>query len=152
MKRNKGKVVVGMSGGVDSSVAAGLLRDEGYEVVGCYMRLWCEGRGLGDGGYMEEAKAAAEVLGVEFAVLDLRSEFERVIEYFVDEYNAGRTPNPCVRCNSWLKFAGLVGYADEVGAACVATGHYARVRRVGGNVGLYRGVDEGKDQSYVLFG
>jgi len=172
---SKGKVLVAMSGGVDSSVAAALLQRDGYEVVGCFMRLGSPGEALdellpADGSACEatpatraarighrgccsitdaaDARLVAAQLGIPFYVCNFKKDFGRIIDYFVDEYAAGRTPNPCVRCNDWLKFGKLHEYARQIGAECVASGHYARV--VGGR--LLRGVDRSKDQSYVLFG
>lgn len=171
----KGKVLVAMSGGVDSSVAAAMLLREGYEVVGCFMRLGSPGETLeelvADDGACRtggtpvppakigrqgccsindaaDARAVAAQLGVPFYVCNFKKDFGRIIDYFVDEYAAGRTPNPCVRCNDWLKFGKLHEYARQIGAGWVASGHYARVE--GGR--LLRAVDASKDQSYVLFG
>ncbi len=161
-----------MSGGVDSSVAAALLLREGYEVVGCFMRLGTPGESLegtrrddgacdpvrighrgccsvGDAG---DARLVAAQLDIPFYVCDFKHEFERIIDYFVDEYARGRTPNPCVRCNDWLKFGRLHEYARAIGADFVASGHYARIDRSRGRARLLRGVDARKDQSYVLFG
>jgi tRNA-specific 2-thiouridylase len=185
----KGKVLVAMSGGVDSSVAAGLLVRAGYEVVGCFMRLGSPGESLDElvsydaacaaGGTTAppgkvkighqgccsindaaDARAVAAELGVPFYVCNFKKDFGRIIDYFVDEYALGRTPNPCVRCNDWLKFGKLREYAGQIGAEFVASGHYARVGRHegtearghGGGCRLLRGVDRSKDQSYVLFG
>lgn len=168
MAARKGKVVCAMSGGVDSSVAAALLKEEGYEVVGVFMRLGspkgveiaetCDTSGkkhkqgccsVNDAG---DARRVAGILDIPFYVVNFEEDFGRVIEYFVGEYNAGRTPNPCVRCNDWLKFGKLAAYAKAVGADYVASGHYARVGEVGGEKVLMRGLDHSKDQSYVLFG
>jgi len=151
-----------MSGGVDSSVAAGLLREAGHEVVGVFMRhgqaasrpaatcvkpVCCSAADAAD------ARRVARRLAIPFYVLDFEGDFERIIEHFVDQYVAGRTPNPCVLCNTWLKFGRLFEYADAVGAELVATGHYARVvRQEDEDLALLRGVDGTKDQSYVLFG
>jgi tRNA-specific 2-thiouridylase len=173
MAHTRGKVVVAMSGGVDSSVAAALLRREGYDVVGVFMRLGspkgvegpetepaaCEtSSGKNKQGCCSvldaaDARRVAGVLGIPFYVLNFEEDFGRVIDYFVDEYNRGRTPNPCVRCNDWLKFGKLTRYAEAVGADYVASGHYARigVDDTGRKV-LMRGLDHRKDQSYVLFG
>ena len=160
-----------MSGGVDSSVAAALLVREGYEVVGCFMRLGSPGESLDeleqfdptpdDDGRVRkghkgccsvndaaDARLVAARLGIPFYVCNFKKEFGRIIDYFVGAYNDGLTPNPCVRCNDWLKFGKLHTYAGQIGARYVASGHYARVED--GN--LLRGVDHGKDQSYVLFG
>ncbi len=159
-----------MSGGVDSSVAAALLLREGYDVVGCFMRLGnpegvelaetCDATGkthkqgccsVNDAA---DARRVATKLGIGFYVLNFERDFGRVIDYFAAEYNAGRTPNPCVRCNDWLKYGKLAEYAEAIGADYVASGHYARVGvdPVSGEKCLMRGVDHDKDQSYVLFG
>jgi tRNA-specific 2-thiouridylase len=197
----KPKVLVAMSGGVDSSVAAALLVREGYEVVGCFMRLGspgetfdelmesdagsersddpdsgangaCSARSrkrlrIGHQGCCSindaaDARLVAAKLGIPFYVVNFKKDFGRIIDYFVGEYNAGRTPNPCVRCNDWLKFGKLHAYARQIDAEFVASGHYARIahhdvtdtatglpRRMSR---LLRGVDHSKDQSYVLFG
>ena len=165
-----------MSGGVDSSVAAALLLRDGYEVMGAFMRLGspsgvqveesCEVEPGGGGGARahkqgccsvldaDDARRVAGMLGVPFYVLNFQDDFGRVIDYFVAEYNRGRTPNPCVRCNDWLKFGKLAAYAKAVGADYVASGHYARtgVDPATGRKTLLRGLDHKKDQSYVLFG
>jgi len=168
--KNK-KVVVAMSGGVDSSVAAAQLLREGYDVMGVFMRLGspkgveseqietCEPSGKSKQGCCsvldaQDARRVAGLLNIPFYVLNFEEDFGRVIDYFVSEYNRGRTPNPCVRCNDWLKFGKLAKYAEAVGADYVASGHYARVGPdpVTGTKALMRGVDHRKDQSYVLFG
>lgn len=171
---NRKKVVVAMSGGVDSSVAAALLQREGYEVMGVFMRLGspegvelaeaqggevCEPGVKGKQGCCSvrdaaDARRVAGMLGIPFYVLNFQEDFGRVIDYFVAEYNRGRTPNPCVRCNDWLKFGKLARYAQAVGADYVASGHYARVGvdPASGETTLLRGLDHRKDQSYVLFG
>ncbi|MEL7238127.1 MAG: tRNA 2-thiouridine(34) synthase MnmA [Planctomycetota bacterium] len=160
-----------MSGGVDSSVAAALLLREGYDVIGCFMRLGspkgveltetCDidtGKSRKQGccsvNDAADARRVANQLGVPFYVLNFQDDFGRVIDYFTNEYNAGRTPNPCVRCNDWLKFGKLEEYATAIGADFVASGHYARVQNNAdtGERELLRGVDTSKDQSYVLFG
>ncbi|MFT5422673.1 MAG: tRNA-specific 2-thiouridylase [Phycisphaerales bacterium] len=171
------KVLVAMSGGVDSSVAAALLVRAGFEVVGCFMRLGSPGEDLeglqpdsSEGvcdpkkikighqgccsvGDAADARLVAAQLGVPFYVCNFKKDFARIIDYFVDEYANGRTPNPCVRCNDWLKFGKLHEYAKQIGADYVASGHYAQIDRADpGLPTLVRGVDEGKDQSYVLFG
>ena len=166
------KVVVAMSGGVDSSVAAALLLREGYDVIGVFMRLGspagvehteepasCSTTGKNKQGCCsvldaDDARRVAGMLDIPFYVLNFQEDFGRVIDYFVDEYNRGRTPNPCVRCNDWLKFGKLAQYAKAVGADYVASGHYARAEAdpVTGRRRLMRGVDLAKDQSYVLFG
>jgi tRNA-specific 2-thiouridylase len=159
------KVVVAMSGGVDSSVAAALLLRQGYDVMGVFMRLGSppgvEATGPDRHGHKQgccsvldadDARRVAAALDVPFYVLNFQEEFGRVIQYFVDEYNRGRTPNPCVRCNDWLKFGKLASYAQAVGADYVASGHYARIGTANGHKALLRGLDTLKDQSYVLFG
>lgn len=174
MSTHRKKVVVAMSGGVDSSVAAALLLREGYEVLGAFMRLGspkgvegeaqggesCEtGSGKNKQGCCSvldaaDARRVAGLLDIPFYVLNFQDDFGRVIDYFVSEYNRGRTPNPCVRCNDWLKFGRLAKYAEAVGADYVASGHYARVGvdPLTGEKALLRGLDHRKDQSYVLFG
>lgn len=167
-----------MSGGVDSSVAAALLLREGYEVVGCFMRLGSPGeeldaiqtfdeaqreacdprkvkighQGCCSVGDAADTRLVAAELGVPFYVCNFKKDFGRIIDYFVDEYASGRTPNPCVRCNDWLKFGKLHEYAKTLGCDFVASGHYARIDRTGPSPRLLRGVDHDKDQSYVLFG
>ena len=148
------RVVLGMSGGVDSSLSAALLQEEGYEVIGVAMRLW---DGETESGCCSlddflDARLVAEKLKIPFYVMDFRDEFRAtVVANFVDEYRRGRTPNPCVRCNHSVKFASFWERARDLGARWVATGHYAR--RVDGPDGpqLLRGVDRDKDQSYFLF-
>jgi tRNA-specific 2-thiouridylase len=221
------RVVLAMSGGVDSSVAAALLLEQGHEVIGLFMRhgqqaeTACEtsasetvgnlpgrslllplGEGRSEGrrgrgatavappaslpivtaplvgtahpthkqgcctaSDAADARRVADKLDVPFYALNFEAEFGRIIDYFVEEYTAGRTPNPCVVCNNWLKFGSLCDYADSVGAEFIATGHYARLVQCShlaprdaplaereGYTGLCRGLDPGKDQSYVLFG
>jgi len=171
------KVLVAMSGGVDSSVAAALLTERGCEVVGCFMRLGSPGETLDEltpydsagvscdpgkvkigkqgccsVGDAHDAHAVAARLGIPLYVCNFKKDFSRIIDYFVDEYAQGRTPNPCVRCNDWLKFGKLHGYAQQIGAGYVASGHYARIDRSGDAPRLLRGLDAQKDQSYVLFG
>jgi tRNA-uridine 2-sulfurtransferase len=156
------RVVLAMSGGVDSSVAAWLLREAGHEVIGLFMRhgqtsdMACDAsakQGCCSTADAADARRVADTLGIPFYVLNFEEEFARIIDYFVEEYVAGRTPNPCVVCNTWLKFGKLLEYADGGGAEYVATGHYARLARQGdGQIALCRGVDPSKDQAYVLFG
>ena len=143
-----------MSGGVDSSVTAGLLVEQGYDVQGVSLRMW-EGR-LGPRVCSDHrgAKDIAEFLGIPHELLDLRSQFvETVVKPFVQDYLRGRTPNPCVACNRDFKLGSLLQWAKRQQADYVATGHYARVERdnVSGQTSLLRGVDEAKDQSYFLF-
>lgn len=155
----KRRVVVAMSGGVDSSVAAAILAEQGYDVIGIAMRLAAEGAAGGRRkaccSYedFEDARRVAERMGFPFYVVDLREDFRtRVIDSFVDEYLAGRTPNPCLLCNRDIKFDRLWRRARALGAQFVATGHYARIERdFSGKRHLLRASDAEKDQSYFLF-
>jgi len=141
------RVVLAISGGVDSSVAAWLLREAGHEVTGLFLQHGHASRATAD------AQRVAERLDMPLHTVDVREEFDRrVVGYFVDEYTAGRTPNPCVVCNKWIKFGKLFEYAEQIGAEFVATGHYARlVAADNGQIALCRGIDPSKDQSYMLF-
>lgn len=151
------RVFVAMSGGVDSSVAAALLVEQGYEVSGVMARLWAEG----DGGSANrcctpasvgDAYAVAQVLGIPFSLVCYTDIFKaQVVDYFVAGYTGGLTPNPCLICNRYVRFGRLLAEVCGLGADYMATGHYARVRRVGGDYQLLRGVDEKKDQSYFLY-
>ena len=158
------KVAVGLSGGVDSSVAALMLKDAGHEVVGVTMKLWREGRyqggtrdacfGAGEELDIAQAAALAERLGIDYRVLDCADAYERdVLDYFRETSLAGRTPNPCVFCNARMKFGLLPRLAREGGLdfEAFATGHYARIVRRDGRFAVQRAADEGKDQSYFLY-
>lgn len=148
------KVVLGMSGGVDSSVAALLLKEQGYEVLGVTMKLRPENgaSGCGSMGEAEDAKKVARCLGISHEVVDFTEAFARkVISNFVSEYQAGRTPNPCVVCNRYIKFEALLQYALGIGADYIATGHYARVEKEKNGRWLLRCSPASKDQSYVLY-
>lgn len=157
MSEKSGKTVcVAMSGGVDSSVAAFILKQQGYNVFGVFMKLW-EGeskeRGCCSLSDANDALRVCEKIGIPFYVLNLKEEFkDRVIKRFVDEYIAGRTPNPCVNCNTDLKFDILFNKAKTFGADYIATGHYARIEAIEGKFKLLKGIDKTKDQSYFLFG
>lgn len=150
------RVVVGMSGGVDSSTAAALLKEAGHEVIGVTLRLPVL-RDAGEGGCcgiagIDDARRVADRLGIAFYVLDYEDIFRRaVIDYFVDAYATGLTPNPCVECNRRVKFGELLSYARSIGAEAVATGHYARLAERGGRHVLLRGLDAARDQSYFLY-
>jgi len=151
------KIVVGMSGGVDSSAAALVLRDAGFEVIGITLRLWpsgCVSRSekacCGEKGIAAALETCGQ-LGIRHLIVDMQPEFRRrVVAYFCREYSRGRTPNPCVMCNPEVKFAALLDCAEELGAERIATGHYARVKTDKGRALLLRGVDDSKDQAYFL--
>lgn len=150
----KQKVVVGLSGGVDSSVSAYLLKEQGYDVVGLFMKNWEDDD---DSEYCSsrqdflDAAAVADVIGIDIEAVNFAKEYkERVFADFLREYSAGRTPNPDVLCNAEIKFRAFLDYAMGLGADWIATGHYARVCRENGRTELLRGVDPGKDQSYFL--
>jgi tRNA-specific 2-thiouridylase len=161
MSRN-GKVLVAMSGGIDSTVTALMLNDQGYEVVGITMKTWdysSSGGGKKETGCcnvdsFNDARQAAVEHGFAHYILDIREEFgDFVIENFVDEYLSGRTPNPCVLCNTHIKWRALLKRADALGCEHIATGHYAKVRKQdNGRYVISKAVDETKDQSYVLWG
>jgi len=152
------KVVVAMSGGVDSSVVAALLHEEGYEVVGVTLQLYDHGEAIAKKGSccagqdIHDAKRVAEKIGFEHYVLNYQSKFQdEVIEDFVDSYLRGETPIPCIRCNQSVKFKDLLDFAKDIGADCMATGHYIQRIVNNGKAELHRAIDEGKDQSYFLF-
>ena len=168
------RVVLAMSGGVDSSASAYLLREQGYDVVGLFMRSGASEetacattpgalpilssrthkQGCCSASDAADARRVADALDIPFHALNFQDAFGRIKDYFADEYLAGRTPNPCVMCNNWLKFGKLWDFAQSVGAERIATGHYARLVSVAGEdrPALVRGLDDSKDQSYVLFG
>lgn len=152
------RVVVAMSGGVDSSVAAALLAEQGYDVVGISMRLYATphedySKSCCSPDDLFDARMVASRLGIPFYVANYEDQFkETVIDYFVDEYARGRTPNPCVMCNNHLKFDILLSRSLALGSKFLATGHFARVDRTGEVPVLRTGLDETKDQSYFLFG
>ncbi len=149
------RVVVGMSGGVDSSVAAWLLKEQGYEVVGLFMKNWedddtdeyCTSRED-----LVDAVSVADLIGIEIEAVNFAQAYrDRVFQNFLDEYRAGRTPNPDVLCNAEIKFKAFLDHALALGAEHIATGHYARVREVDGRFELLKAVDASKDQSYFLY-
>ncbi len=149
------KVIVGMSGGVDSSVTALRLLEEGHEVTGLFMKNWDEDDGteyctaLRD---FEDARQVCDRLGIELQAVNFAAEYwDRVFTHFLEEYRAGRTPNPDILCNKHIKFKAFLDYALDLGAEVIATGHYARVRRHLGRFELLRGLDGNKDQSYFLY-
>jgi tRNA-specific 2-thiouridylase len=157
----KGKVLVAMSGGIDSSVAAMMLHEQGYEVIGITMKTWdyeSSGSSKRETGCcsldsINDARNMAVSFGFPHYILDIRAEFgESIINNFVDEYLAGRTPNPCVLCNTHIKWDALLKRANMLGCEFIATGHYARVRDENNRRVISRGVDQTKDQTYVLWG
>ncbi len=154
----KKRVAVGMSGGVDSSAAACILLEQGYEVIGVTMDTWdCHPGGKEQersGGLpAEDAKKVAAILGIPHYVADFRKEFEEhVVRYFVSEYLCGRTPNPCIACNRYVKWEALLKWAGRLGADYIATGHYARIDRLAnGRFALRQSVTAAKDQTYALY-
>ncbi|MDD3340255.1 MAG: tRNA 2-thiouridine(34) synthase MnmA [Lachnospiraceae bacterium] len=158
---SKGTVVVGMSGGVDSSVAAYLLKEEGYDVIGVTMQIWQdeeetlqqENGGCCGLSAVEDARGVAQTLDIPYYVMNFKSEFkEHVIDYFIEEYKAGRTPNPCIACNRYVKWESLLKRSLDIGADYIATGHYAQVDRLpNGRYALKMSATAQKDQTYALY-
>ena len=144
MKERNKRVLVGMSGGIDSTATCLMLQERGYEIVGVTMRVW--------GDEPQDARELAAQMGIEHYVADERIPFkETIVKNFIDEYKQGRTPNPCVMCNPLFKFRVLTEWADRLGCAFVATGHYTRLEERNGKVYIVAGDDDKKDQSYFLW-
>lgn len=159
MVENKGKIAVAMSGGVDSSVVAKILKDEGHEIIGLFLKLWSDPKCSAkkenrccDYEALEDARAVAKGLNIPFYVINAEKEFKKlVVDYFLEEYKNLRTPNPCIICNKKIKFDLLLRKALEIGCQRLATGHYAKVVCEDDKCRLFKGKDEKKDQSYMLY-
>ena len=158
---SKGKVLMAMSGGIDSTIASLLLHEDGYDVIGITMKTWdyaSSGGNKKETGCcsldsINDARQIAVDAGFPHMILDIREEFgDFIIDNFVDEYIAGRTPNPCVLCNTHIKWDALLRRADMLGCEFIATGHYAQIRKENGRYVISKGLDQSKDQSYVLWG